>query len=193
MPSAAASRSATQPAFAILLLSLPGATGAEEILTITASSTNPPAAAPTNSRANLLGMCRPAGRAGQVMRSLLDRSNGGLRLVSRRHPLAESDVKYGWPATDGRCVRPAEIGLDRALRTCSSSRSESRTATQFLGEKSMGTAIRHVSVRVPWHDCAWDGQVCNDPLANASSLALKLVAENRNDAVDTDLAGSGIR
>ena len=54
----------------------------------------------------------------------------------------------------------------------------------------MSAAIRHVSVRVPWHDRAWDGHVCDDPLGNADCLALKLIAENRDDAVEAGLAGA---
>lgn len=50
----------------------------------------------------------------------------------------------------------------------------------------MSAAVRHVSVRVPWHDRAWDGHVCDDPLGNASCLALRLIAEGRNDPVEVN-------
>ncbi|WP_081731492.1 AAA family ATPase [Mesorhizobium sp. L103C131B0] len=53
----------------------------------------------------------------------------------------------------------------------------------------MSAAVRHVSVRVPWHDRAWDGHVCDDPLGNASCLALRLIAEGRNDPMEVQLAG----
>ena len=49
--------------------------------------------------------------------------------------------------------------------------------------------VRHLSVRVPWHDRAWDGHICNQPLENSSCLALKLIAENRNDGVEKRIAG----
>ena len=49
--------------------------------------------------------------------------------------------------------------------------------------------VKHLSVRVPWHDRGWDGHVCDDPLANNSCLALKLVSENRNDQLEPDIAG----
>ncbi|MCY4559777.1 MAG: AAA family ATPase [Chloroflexi bacterium] len=49
--------------------------------------------------------------------------------------------------------------------------------------------VRHLSVRVPWHDRAWDGHVCDAPLENSSCLALKLVAENRRDEVEEVIAG----
>jgi hypothetical protein len=49
--------------------------------------------------------------------------------------------------------------------------------------------IKHVSVRVPWHDRGWDGHVCDDPLANNACLALRLIGENRNDQIEPDIAG----
>lgn len=52
----------------------------------------------------------------------------------------------------------------------------------------MGT-VRNLSIRVPWHDRGWDGHVCNDPVANSSCLALKLIAENRKDEIEADLEG----
>ena len=49
--------------------------------------------------------------------------------------------------------------------------------------------VRNLSVRVPWHDRAWDGHVCDAPLANSACLALKLVAENRRDKIEDDHKG----
>lgn len=49
--------------------------------------------------------------------------------------------------------------------------------------------VKHLSVRVPWHDRGWDGHVCNDPLGNNACLALKLISENRNDQLEPDIAG----
>src|SRR5689334_10732909 len=50
-------------------------------------------------------------------------------------------------------------------------------------------ATRHLSIRVPWNDTAWDGRVCARPSANASCLILPRVHAERNDAVEEDLAG----
>lgn len=36
----------------------------------------------------------------------------------------------------------------------------------------MELPLRHLSVRVPWHDAAWDGRICKDPRNNASCLFL---------------------
>lgn len=49
--------------------------------------------------------------------------------------------------------------------------------------------LRHVSIRVPWHDTGWDGRVCNAPGLNASCLKLKRIAENRDDAAEAAVAG----
>ena len=48
--------------------------------------------------------------------------------------------------------------------------------------------IRHLSIRVPWHDRAWDGHICNAPLENNSCLALKIIAENRKDDFENEHA-----
>ena len=48
--------------------------------------------------------------------------------------------------------------------------------------------VRHLSVRVPWHDRAWDGHVCDAPSENNSCLALKLIAENRKDDIEKEIA-----
>ena len=48
--------------------------------------------------------------------------------------------------------------------------------------------VRNLSVRVPWHDRAWDGHVCNDPIGNSSCLALRLIAENRKDNIEGTIA-----
>jgi ATP-dependent exoDNAse (exonuclease V) alpha subunit len=41
--------------------------------------------------------------------------------------------------------------------------------------------LSHMSVRVPWHDRAWDGSVCSDPKANTSCLILPRIAKEKND------------
>lgn len=46
----------------------------------------------------------------------------------------------------------------------------------------MGSAaLRHVSVRVPWHDNGWNGRVCLDPKGNSACLAIRRNAANRDD------------
>src|SRR4051812_7626907 len=52
--------------------------------------------------------------------------------------------------------------------------------------------LRHVSIRVPWHDTAWDGRVCAQPLLNGSCLRLKRIAEQRDDAAEAAVAGQSL-
>ena len=43
------------------------------------------------------------------------------------------------------------------------------------------SGLKHVSVRVPWHDNGWNGRVCLDPKGNAACLAVRLNAKYRDD------------
>ncbi len=52
--------------------------------------------------------------------------------------------------------------------------------------------LRHLSIRVPWHDTAWSGQVCIEPLLNDACLKLKNIADNRDDALEESNAGKSI-
>ena len=54
---------------------------------------------------------------------------------------------------------------------------------------SISFPIRHVSVRVPWHDTGWNGSVCVAPQNNLACLKLKNVAESKDDAEEAELAG----
>jgi len=47
----------------------------------------------------------------------------------------------------------------------------------------------HLTVRVAWHDRAWDGAVCDHPVGNAFCLALDRVRESRDDAYEETIAG----
>ena len=42
--------------------------------------------------------------------------------------------------------------------------------------------LKHVSIRVPWHDSQWNGTVCQHPMENASCLVLSRIRETRDDA-----------
>ena len=42
--------------------------------------------------------------------------------------------------------------------------------------------IRHLSIRVPWHDSGWTGNVCNSPKENVSCLALDRIHDEKDDA-----------
>jgi AAA domain-containing protein/UvrD-like helicase family protein len=47
----------------------------------------------------------------------------------------------------------------------------------------------HVTIRVPWHDNGWTGNVCTRPLDNTSCLVLPRIGEGRRDEVETRCAG----
>lgn len=48
---------------------------------------------------------------------------------------------------------------------------------------------QHISVRVPWHDNKWNGEVCKEPSCNNSCLRLKNIYENRNDVEENIICG----
>lgn len=53
--------------------------------------------------------------------------------------------------------------------------------------------LRHVSIRVPWHDAGWNGSVCNHPGRNHACLNLINIAETRNVADETRNAGKSLK
>ena len=52
--------------------------------------------------------------------------------------------------------------------------------------------IKHLSIRVPWHDMAWNGTICQNPKANGACLALKNCALNRDDDKEQTQAGRSL-
>lgn len=57
----------------------------------------------------------------------------------------------------------------------------------------MSRPLRHVSIRVPWHDTGWDGRVCANPRLNASCLKLKRIGQSRNDDAEEAVAGRSLK
>lgn len=53
----------------------------------------------------------------------------------------------------------------------------------------MAYPLRHISLRVPWHDLAWEGRVCANPRLNSSCLKLRRIAQGRNDAAEDKIKG----
>lgn len=49
--------------------------------------------------------------------------------------------------------------------------------------------MAHLSIRVPWHDSGWAGNVCDRPLDNSACLALRRIGQQRDDAFETAVAG----
>lgn len=52
--------------------------------------------------------------------------------------------------------------------------------------------LRHLSIRVPWHDSAWNGGVCRHPEKNAACLILPRIREERKPDEEAPLAGKRI-
>jgi hypothetical protein len=58
--------------------------------------------------------------------------------------------------------------------------------------KSFGPSdfpVRHLSLRIPWHDTGWSGQICSAPKANCSCLALDRIRLSRCDEMEEAYAG----
>lgn len=53
----------------------------------------------------------------------------------------------------------------------------------------MDYPLRHISIRVPWHDSSWDGTVCRAPQLNGSCVNLKRIAAGKNDSHECTIAG----
>jgi ATP-dependent exoDNAse (exonuclease V) alpha subunit len=51
----------------------------------------------------------------------------------------------------------------------------------------------HLSIRIPWKDNGYSGLVCDKPCYNNACLRLKNIAESRDDARETELAGQPMR
>lgn len=49
--------------------------------------------------------------------------------------------------------------------------------------------IHHVTIRVPWYDDGWSRNVCGQPLANTSCLALPRIGEGKRGEVELRCAG----
>lgn len=49
--------------------------------------------------------------------------------------------------------------------------------------------IRHVSIRVPWHDGEWAGTVCNAPQLNGACAKLTRIAEAKDEAKEIAIRG----
>jgi len=45
----------------------------------------------------------------------------------------------------------------------------------------MTSGARHLSMRVPWRDRAWDDKICDGPLDNSSCVLLTNIGEKRDE------------
>lgn len=56
-------------------------------------------------------------------------------------------------------------------------------------ERAARIPLRHLSVRVPWHDTGWDGTVCQFPRKNVSCLALNRIGATKDDGLEEQYKG----
>lgn len=49
--------------------------------------------------------------------------------------------------------------------------------------------LRHLSVRLPWHDSGWTGTICNAPSENSWCMVLKRIREERKVNAEETVAG----
>jgi len=52
--------------------------------------------------------------------------------------------------------------------------------------------LRHISIRVPWHDDGWQGTICKAPKLNGDCLKLPRISEARQDHAEHAGAGKSI-
>lgn len=53
--------------------------------------------------------------------------------------------------------------------------------------------VKHISIRVPWHDNKWDGTVCREPALNTSCLKLINIADSKNETLEESRKGECIQ
>ncbi len=49
--------------------------------------------------------------------------------------------------------------------------------------------VQHISLRVPWHDSGWNGNVCESPKENQACMRLKNIYENKKESLEEDNSG----
>jgi GTPase SAR1 family protein len=53
--------------------------------------------------------------------------------------------------------------------------------------------LRHISIRVPWHDTGWDGSVCKEPRHNTACLKLVNIADSKVEADEELIKGQSLQ
>ena len=81
-----------------------------------------------------------------------------------------------------------------SLRSSDEASSESVISSPLESEQSEEQQtsrypLRHLSVRVPWHDDGWRGTVCKYPSLNGACTKIKRIGREKSDAVEVAIAG----
>ena len=53
--------------------------------------------------------------------------------------------------------------------------------------------LRHLSIRVPWHDARWAGTICTAPILNGACAKLKRISNQKKDEEEQDRAGATLK
>jgi hypothetical protein len=59
--------------------------------------------------------------------------------------------------------------------------------------KTSAYPLRHISIRVPWHDSGWIGSVCMEPRRNTACLKLINIANEKKESEEEKIKGQSIR
>ena len=73
---------------------------------------------------------------------------------------------------------------DRVISSPSESREE-----QTEEQQARSYPLRHLSVRVPWHDDGWRGTVCKAPHLNGACTKITRIGREKRDEVEVRIAG----
>jgi hypothetical protein len=105
---------------------------------------------------------------------LMDQCNGGKKKYGNITDIDEMRMNLAM-----NCIPDGVENMDvehypdfLAMRRKLMSRRYKHTLRASEGGIAMQLPVRHLSVRVPWHDRCWNGQVCKDPKGNASCMYL---------------------
>lgn len=61
----------------------------------------------------------------------------------------------------------------------------------IVGARHLPT--HHITIRVPWHDRAWNGSICQNPCANTSCMVLPRVGTGKKEEMEVACAGQSIQ
>jgi len=56
-----------------------------------------------------------------------------------------------------------------------------RARLRLTGKLLVAQALKHLSIRVPWHDARWRATICDAPSDNSACVALKNIAKFKKD------------
>src|SRR5207249_1878128 len=53
--------------------------------------------------------------------------------------------------------------------------------------------VRHISIRVPWHDNRWSGTICQHPRDNTACIRLKNISDAKDDDKEERISGKSLK